>query len=199
MTPDLGVRTRNPNKAYLSYRMQPTSMAPKSAFVSGLAIISAAVAIFLFCSDLIGLISYINLTDSAAYRMALQQLEAFGPDANSMLSSSTWILTTSIISLAMNAASVIASIGLFRRRKWGWFSYILLIWLQAIYYLVSSAVGYYLARSFAEKSGIGQLLNSSAMFAASGYALVFGAAIAIAVAAVVTWKLSSRDVRSEFV
>jgi len=103
------------------------------------------------------------------------------------------------MSLGLNAASLVASIGLFRRMRWGRLSYIMLVWFQAAYFLASSAAGYFLARSFAEDSGVGQLLYSSSMFAAGGYAVAIGAVIAVAVAVFLTWKLSSQAVRNEFV
>ena len=179
--------------------MQAEFKPPKSPFVSVLAITSAAAAVFLFGTDLIAVISYITLTNSPAYKFAMQQIDAFQPGGSSILLSPTWVLTTTIMSLGLNAASLVASIGLFRRMRWGRLSYIMLVWFQAAYFLASSAAGYFLARSFAEDSGVGQLLYSSSMFAAGGYAVAIGAVIAVAVAVFLTWKLSSQAVRNEFV
>ena len=178
--------------------MQLELKPPRSAFVSIIAITSAGAAVFLFGTDLIALISYITLTNSSDYRFAMQQIEAFQPGGGSVLLSPAWVLSTTVISLGLNVASLVASIGLFRRKKWGRLSYILLAWSQAAYFLASSVAGYFFARSFAENSGVGQLLDSSSMFLASGFAVVIGVIIAIAVAGFLTWKLSSQEVRNEF-
>jgi len=176
----------------------PDLKPPKSAFVSIIAITSAAAAIFLFGSDLIALVSYVTLTNSSAYKFAMQQIDAFEAGGSSLLISPAWVLATTGVSLVLNAATLAASIGLFRRMKWGRVSFILLAWLQAFYFLATSAAGYFMARSFAESSGVGQLLDSSPLFAAGGYAVVIGIVIALAVAVFLTWKLSSREVRNEF-
>lgn len=149
-------------------------------------------------SDLFALVETYSLTNSSAYRGALQQLETIAPDASSLLFDSTWMTTTQIISLALNAATVVVSVALFRRVRWGRISYISLVWIQTAYYIASSIAGYFMARSFAEKSGLGQLLGSSGMVVAGEFALIVGAVVSVGIAAFILWKLSSNEVRSEF-
>jgi len=171
---------------------------PRSTFVSGLAIVSAAVALYLFMSDLFALVATYSLTNSSAYRGALRQLETIAPDAGSLLFDSTWMTTTQLISLALNAVTVVASVALFRRVRWGRISFVWLVWIQTVYYIASSIVGYFMARSFAEKSGLGPLLGSSSMVVMGESALIFGSVVSVGIAAFILWKLSSNEVRGEF-
>lgn len=152
------------------------------------------IAVFLFVSEMNNMISYVNLTSSPEYRMAMEQIKAYA--TGSMLFNTEWMLTTSIISLVLDATTFIVSFGLFKRKKWGRISYVLLVWIQAGYYVCSAIGGYYLARSFA--SQIGQLIGTTGILAFGGYATVFGALIVVATAAFVVWKLSSESVRQEF-
>jgi hypothetical protein len=156
------------------------------------------VALFLFVTDIGGLVSYVNLTNSAEYQMAMRLMQTYETDAGSLSLNSEWILTSSIISLVLNLATVIASFGLFKRMPWGRISFISLVWIQAGYYIASSIGGYYLAQSFLGKTGIAQLLGGSGIMAFGEFAIVLSVIIVVAVALFIVRKLSSADVRREF-
>jgi hypothetical protein len=107
-------------------------------------------------------------------------------------------LTTSIISLVLNVATIVVSFGLFKRMHWGRISFISLVWIQMGYYIASSIGGYYMAQSFLGKTGIAQLLGGSGIMAFGEFAIVLSVIIAVAVALFIVRKLSSEDVRREF-
>jgi hypothetical protein len=172
---------------------------PRSTFVTGLAIVSMIVAAFLFVSDIAGLVSYVNLTNSSEYQMAMKLMQAYQPDAGLMLINSEWMMTTSIIGLVLNMGTLVVSYGLFVRKTWGRISYISLLGIQTVYYILSSIGGYYLAQTIVNKSGIGDALNSSGLWTFGGFTTIVGMIIVVATAAIIIRKLSSDSVRQEFV
>jgi len=176
----------------------PNLTIQRSVFVSSIAIISAGIALLLFGSDFIALISTISLMSSPTYKFATEQLRTFAPDAGSGLLDSTWLIVGTVVSLVLNALSVASAVGLFLRKSWGRVSFIGLAWLQVLFYLVSSVVTYLKARSFAGSGGIGQLFDSSAMLLMGEYALVIGALVALSIASFLTWKLSRAEIKAEF-
>ena len=187
--------------SHSSSPIQPPVRPFRSTFVSGLAIFSLVAAVFFVFSDLFGIFSYISLTNSSEYRMAMQMMQKYQPAMGSMLFNTQWMITTSIISLILNGGTIVASIGLFRRKNWGRISFISLALIQAAYYVGSAVVGYYLARSLTEQSGIGSLLGTlgaSGLLEFGGIAAFFSAAVAVAIAVFVVWKLSSKKIREEF-
>ena len=105
----------------------------RSTFVTGLALVSMIVSLFLLVTDITGLISYINLTNSSEYQMAMRLMQAYQPDAASMPLSSGWMLVSSIIGIALNAGTIVVSYALFKRMKWGRISFISLVWIQTAY------------------------------------------------------------------
>ncbi len=171
----------------------------RSTFVTGLAIVSMLLAAFLFVSDIAGLVSYVNLTNSSEYQMAMKLMQTYQPDSGLMLINSEWMMTTSIIGLLLNMGTLVVSYGLFARKTWGRISYISLLGIQTVYYILSSIGGYYLAQTIVNKSGIGEMLNSSGLWAFGGFTTIVGMIIVVATAAFVIRKLSSDSVRQEFV
>ena len=171
---------------------------PRSLFVSALAIVSIVIALTLLVNDAISLISYVSLTQSAAYRLVERELEMLEPGSGSAALGSTFTVGLGIIGILLNAGCVGASVGVFLRKGWGRMSYIFLAWFQAVFFLASSVATYIGARSLIERSGVGSLLNGSALFNIAGYALAISAIVAFAVAIFVTRKLSSPEVRAEF-
>ncbi len=171
----------------------------RSTFVTGLAIVSMLLAAFLFVSDIAGLVSYVNLTNSSEYQMAMKLMQAYQPDSGLMLVNSEWMMTTSIIGLVLNMGTLVVSYGLFARKTWGRISYISLLGIQTVYYILSSIGGYYLAQTILNKSGIGETLNSSGLWAFGEFMTIVGMIIVVATAAFIIRKLSSDSVRQEFV
>ena len=176
--------------------MNPT--AQRSAFVTGLAVVSMIFAAFLLISDITGLVSYINLTTSSEYQMAMKLMQTYQPDSGLMLINSNWMISTSIAGLILNIGTLVVSYALLVRKKWGRISYISLLGIQTIYYIVSSIGGYYLAQSIVNKSGIGDSLNSSGLWAFGGLTTIAGMIIVVATAAFIIRKLSTESVRQEF-
>jgi hypothetical protein len=171
----------------------------RSTFVTGLAIVSMLLAAFLFVSDIAGLVSYINLTNSSEYQMAMKLMQAYQPDSRLMLINSGWMMTTSLVGLVINMGTLVVSYGLFARKTWGRISYISALGIQTVYYILSSIGGYYLAQTIVNKSGIDEMLNSSELLAFGGFTAIVGMIIVVATAAFIIRKLSSESVRREFV
>ncbi len=156
------------------------------------------VALFLTVTDITGLISYENLTNSSEYQMAMRLMQAYQPDASSLPFNSGWMLASSIMSIALNAVTIGVSYALLKRMKWGRISFILLVWLQTAYYILSSIGGYYMAQSFLGNTGVAQMLGGSGVMAFGEFATVLGGLIVVAIAVFIVRKLSSADVRREF-
>ncbi len=171
----------------------------RSTFVTRLAIVSMLLAAFLFVSDIAGLVSYVNLTNSSEYQMAMKLMQTYQPDSGLMLINSKWMMATSIIGLLLNMGTLVVSYGLFARKTWGRISYISFLGIETVYYIVSSIGGYYLAQTIVNKSGIGETLNSSELWAFGGLTTIVGMIIVVATAAFIIRKLSSDSVRKEFV
>ncbi len=156
------------------------------------------VALFLCVTDITGLISYINLTNSSEYQMAMRLLQTYQPDAGSLALNSEWTLASSIVSLALNVATIVVSFALFKRMKWGRISFISLVWIQTVYFIVSSIGGYYMVQSVLGKTGIGQLVGGSGIMAFGEFVAASGFIIILGIALFIVWKLSSEEVRGEF-
>ena len=171
---------------------------PRSTFVTGLAMVSMLLAAFLFVSDIAGLVSYVNLTNGSEYQMAMKLMQTYQPDSGLVLINSQWMMTTSIIALILNMGTLVVSYGLFTRKQWGRISYISLLGIQTVYYIATSIGGYYLAQTIVNKSGIGEMLNSSGLWAFEGFTTIVGMIIVVATAAFIIRKLSSESVRQEF-
>lgn len=56
-------------------------------------------------------------------------------------------MATSIIGLVLNMETLAVSYGLIARKTWGRISYISLLGIQTVFYILSSIAGYYLAQS----------------------------------------------------
>jgi hypothetical protein len=131
--------------------------------------------------------------------MAMKLMQAYQPDSGLMIINSKWMMTTSIIALLLNMGTLVVSYGLFARQTWGRISYISLLGIQTVYYILSSIGGYYLAQSIVNKYGIGEALNSSGLWAFGGITTIVGMIVVVATAAFIIRKLSSESVRQEFV
>jgi len=174
------------------------SIPHRSTFVTGLAIVSMLLGAFLFVSDILGLVSYVNLTNSSEYQMAMKLMQTYQPDSGLMLINSEWMMATSIIGLVLNMGTLVVSYSLFARKRWGRISYISMLGIQTVYYILSSIGGYYLAQTIINKSGIGEKLDSSGLWAFGGFMTLVGVIIVVATAAFIIRKLSSDNVRQEF-
>ena len=175
-----------------------SSAPPRSRFITSLAMISLLVCIVLLVSDVAGLISYLTLTNSAAYQMAIRQISTYMPGARSMLFNSGPMVMSSVVSIILNSASIIASLALVQRKRWGRDSFVWLIWIQTGYYVISAVSGYFLARSFARETGLfGQTLVSGSLML-GGYVALVGVILLLSTAIFLTRKLSSPEVRREF-
>ncbi|HTR82253.1 MAG TPA: hypothetical protein VMM58_11545 [Bacteroidota bacterium] len=176
----------------------PSYHLPRSGFVSGLAILSAAIAASLFVSDLIGITSYLSMMNSPTYRMAMGELNVLAPGMNTSLFNSTWVMTTNMVSLALNAGSLAVSIGLFRRKEWGRRWYIVLVVVQTIFFIGSSLGAYYWVESMADTSGFAQLLSADELLTMGLGGIILGSLVGIAISVFVIIKLRSASVRAEF-
>ena len=160
--------------------------------------ISLLVCIVLLVSDVAGLISYLTLTNSPAYQMAMGQISRYMPGARSLLFNSGPMVMSSVVSIILNSASVIASLALVQRKRWGRDSFVWLIWIQTGYYIISAVSGYFLARSFARETGLfGQSMVSGSVML-GGYVALAGILLLLGTAIFLTRKLSSADIRREF-
>ncbi len=177
--------------------MEPSPQ--RSTFVTGLAIVSMLLAAFLFVTDITGLVSYVSLTNSSEYQMAMKLMQTYQPDSGLILINSEWMMTTSIISLLLNMGTLVVSYGLFARKTWGRISYVSLLGIQTVYYVLSSIGGYYLAQSIVHKSGIGEMLNSSGLWAFGGITTIVGMIIVVATAVFIIRKLATESGGQEFV
>jgi len=199
-----GTTRRNPKRSndpeYDTTVSTPNISSPpsRSTFVTGLSLVSVVIALFLTVTDLTGLISYINLTDSAEYRTAMRLLQAYQPDASSLSLNAGWMMTSSITGIAVNLATIIASYGLFRRLKWGRISFISVVVVQTIFYFVTIFSTYFMARSFLSGTGIDQVAGGTSIMAMGEAAGIIGGVLVIAFAVVIVRKLSSAEVRREF-
>ena len=194
--PDTGIQNTAPTVTNPPNTMPP--LRSRSTFVTGLALVSMIVGLFLSVTDITGLISYVSLTNSAEYQMATRLMQTYRMDSGSMSLNSGWIMTSSVISLVLNAATIVISFALFRRMKWGRISFITLVWVQTVYYIASSIGGYYMAQSFLGNPGIAQLVGGSSIMAFGEFALVGSIVVVVATALFIVWKLSSKEVRGEF-
>jgi hypothetical protein len=156
------------------------------------------VSLFLLVTDITGLISYENLTNSSEYQMAMRLMQAYQPDASSLPFNSGWMLASSIIGITLNVATIVISYALFKRMKWGRISFISLVCLQTAYYILSSIGGYYMAQSFLGNTGVAQMLGGSGIMAFGEFAAILGGLFVVAIAVFIVRKLSSADVRREF-
>jgi fatty-acid desaturase len=156
------------------------------------------VSLFLLVTDITGLISYVNLTNSSEYQMAMRLMQAYQPDAASMPLNSGWMLVSSIIGIALNAGTIVVSYALFKRMKWGRISFISLVWIQTAYYILSSIGSYYMAQSFLGNTGMAQMVGGSGILMFGEFAAVLGGLFVVAIAVFIVRKLSSADVRREF-
>jgi hypothetical protein len=155
-------------------------------------------ALFLTVTDLTGLISYINLTNSAEYRMAMRLIQSYQPDVSSLSLNSGWMMTSSIVGIVINIATIAASYGLFKRMKWGRISFISLVWVQTIFYFVTMFSTYSMAQSFLGSAGIDHVAGDSSIIAMGEAAGIFGGLLVIAFAIFIVRKLSSAEIRREF-
>ena len=199
-----GTSRRNPKRSndpeYDTTVSTPNISSPpsRSTFVTGLSLVSVVIALFLTVTDLTGLISYINLTDSAEYRTAMRLLQAYQPDASSLSLNAGWMMTSSITGIAVNLATIVASYGLFRRLKWGRISFISVVVVQTIFYFVTMFSTYSMARSFLSGTGIDQVAGGTSIMAMGEAAGIIGGVLVITFAIVIVRKLSSAEVRREF-
>lgn len=171
---------------------------PRSSFVTAVAFISIMVGVYMLITDLSGMVSYNSLTDSAEYRMAMQSLHTAMPDSSGTMMNSTWISISNWIGIILSASMIAASIGLFLRRTWGRVSYISLLWVQSVYYVATAIIGYFVAKSFIEQSGLDQMTAMSGMLTLGGSTAIVGGVITVGIAAVFTMKLSTPAVKQEF-
>jgi hypothetical protein len=128
----------------------------------------------------------------------MRLLQAYQPDASSLLSNSGWMAVSSIISLLLNVATIVASYALFKRLSWGRISFVSLVWLQTAYYILSSIGAYFMARSFLGNPEIAQMLGGSSVMAFGEIGIILGGVFAVVIAVFIVRKLSSPDVRREF-
>ena len=173
------------------------TMAPqRSTFVTGLAIISMLIAAFLFVSDIVALVSYVELTSSSEYQMTMKLIQSYHLDSSTMLINSHWMIGASIVSVILSMGTMAASYALYTRKSWGRISYIIILGVQALYYVVSSIVGYYLAKSIVSNSA--EVFTSSGLWAYGGLTNIIGMIIILTTSAFIIRKLSSENVRREF-
>lgn len=125
-------------------------------------------------------------------------MQTYRLDAGSMSLNSGWILMSSIISLVLNVATIVASFALFRRMKWGRISFISLVSVQTVYYVASSIGGYYMAQSFLGNPAMAQLVGGSGIMAFGEIAVAASIVVVVSTALFIVWKLSSKEVRGEF-
>jgi len=155
-------------------------------------------ALFLSVTDITGVISYVNLTNSSDYQMTMRLLQTYQPDASSVLGNTGWMLTSSIVGMVLNLATIVVSYALFRRIRWGRISFISAVWLQLAYYILSSVVAYFMAESFLGNAGIAQMLGGSGIMAFGAIGAVAGGIFMVVISIFVVRKLSSPDVKREF-
>ena len=168
----------------------------RSTFVTGIAIVSLVFGAFLLVSDVSGLVSYVELTNSSEYQMAMKLMETYQPDSGLMLVNSQWMVVTNIIGLIINIGTIVASYGLFVRKAWGRISYISLLGIQTAYYIGTSLGGYYLAQTITKNAGA---VGASGLWAFGGFTTIVGMIIVVATAVFIIRKLSSKNIRNEFV
>ena len=148
-----------------------------SRFVSYLAIVSIMAAMYLIVQGVSNLMMLSSLKNSTEYRIAEQMIPA------SLVSPSGTMLE-----ILFQFAGIVASIGLWNRLNWGRIMYMIVLSTMTVWETIST-VNSYLSLS--------QYLNAAGL-SGSWIALLFSNFITASISGYILWKLSTKEVRNEF-
>lgn len=171
----------------------------RSAFVTILGITSLAVAGLLLMTEVFSLWTTMSLVNSPEMIMLQKEMGRIGGGRPPVTVDFTPILFGNMLNIVVDAGFGIAAVGLVRRRRWGYRSYIVLLFVNLGVMIVTSALSESNVRLLAnqttgltEVSGAGPLGALSIIL--NGIALIVG----LILAGVLTWKLTRPAIRAEF-
>lgn len=149
----------------------------KSRFITNLALFSIMVAIFFIFQNISNLITLNSLETKTEYRIAEQLMPSMSISP-----------TGTIFEILLQFAGIIATIGLYMRLNWGRVSYMVILSVITVWGIVSSIMTYFSLSQYLNGVGMGGSLSL----------LIFWNVLALGINIYLIWKLSTREVRNEF-
>lgn len=150
---------------------------PKSRFVSLLAVISIAAAMYMIIEGISTLTMLSTFKERSEYRMAEQ-----------LMPSITVSPITMLIELFLYGLSIIASIALYNRLQWGRILYISVLMVITLFGIITSIETYISLTNYLDIIGTTGALPM----------MIMVNILTISINAFVIWKLSTKDIRDEF-
>jgi hypothetical protein len=149
----------------------------KSRFVTNLALFSIIAAAFMIFQNISNLLTVNSFQSRPEFRMAEQMMPSMAVSP-----------TESIIDILLQFAGIIASIGLFNRLNWGRVSYMVVLSVITVWGIVSGIISYLSLSQYLKGYG---MESSFSIF-------ILGNILALSISVYLIWKLSTKEIRSEF-
>jgi hypothetical protein len=156
-----------------NYMTQPQ----RSRFITNLALFSIMVGIYLMFQNILSFMTTNSLENNIEYQMAQQLMPTLSVSP-----------TATIFEIVLQFAGIIASIGLYMRLNWGRISYMVLLSVITVWGIVSSIMSYLSLSKYLHGYGIESSLSL----------MVFGNILALGINIYLIWKLSTNEIRNEF-
>ena len=179
--------------------MNPTDSPPRSLLVTLIGIFSLLGSVTFFFGDLFGSVTAFYIMRSPDFQMALRELRNYRPSGGLSIISPEGMLISSAAGLIISAAGIAASIGLLIRKNWGRIAFIVVVWLQAVYFAVVGALGMSAVSGITSQLGLDGITGMGPMRRVAGLMTIGGSILLMLLAMLVLWGLSREKIRKEFV
>jgi len=149
----------------------------RSRFITNLALFSIMVGIYLMFQSILTLMTTNSIENSREYQMAQQLMPTLSVSP-----------TATIFEIVLQFAGIIASIGLYIRSNLGRISYMVMLSIITVWGIVASIMSYLSLSKYLQGYGIESSLSL----------MVFGNILALGINIYLIWKLSTNEIKDEF-
>jgi len=149
----------------------------RSRFITNLALFSIMVGIYLMFQSILTLMTTNSIENNPEYQMAQQLMPTLSVSP-----------TATIFEIVLQFAGIIASIGLYIRSNLGRISYMVMLSIITVWGIVASIMSYLSLSKYLQGYGIESSLSL----------MVFGNILALGIIIYLIWKLSTNEIKDEF-
>jgi hypothetical protein len=150
----------------------------KSRFITYLALFSIVAAVYTIIQDVSNMVMLNSLNSSPEYRMAEKLMPSLSVSPSG-----------TIVEIILQAAGIVASIGMFNRLNWGRVMYIIVLSAVTVWGIITSMTSYLSFSQYLNAYGIGGSLSL----------MIIGNSLVLGITVYLVWKLSTSTIRDEFV
>lgn len=149
----------------------------KSRFISYLSLFSIVAAILLIVEDISNMAMLNSFSSRPEYRMAEQLMPSLSVSP-----------AETILEIGLQVLGIVASVGMFNRLEWGRKMFIVILSAITLWGIISSMMSYLSLSKYLDAYGMGGSLSL----------MLIGNALALGVSVYLVWKLSTKEIRDEF-